>query len=267
MNKKVLCVGMKRSGSTLQFNIARLLLESQESVINLGYVQKQNLKNKLKAYGKNSKNLIVKCHNPDWNYVGEFACENKILYIYRDLRSVYASMKLRTNVSLNDFIYQMKKDLILYSKFENDNRIFVQKYEEIYRNERHAIYDISNYLEINSIDTLLVEDIVEKVSISAHSNGNFLTLDGNMIITWLFRMLIKMTPKSIIAFLKRIMFTKKIVAFIKSLVTVNSKTLMYSDHISKTKGKPDAWKEILSNEEVCMIELEFNGWLVKHGYL
>ncbi len=267
MNKIILCIGMKRSGSTLQFNIARLLLESQGRVQNLGYVQKYDLKNKLDVRVDNTQSLIAKCHNPDWKFGEKLLYRNKVLYIYRDLRAVYASMKLRTNVSLNDFICEMKEDLILYSKFENDKRVLVQKYEEIYGNEYHAVCGISNYLEMHNVNSSLVKDIVNKVSINDLSSNNYFIFNKGAFATWMYRLLIRATPRGVVSLLKKTILTTKLIAFIKGLIKIDSKTLMYADHISKTKGDPNIWKEILSNEEVIRIESEFNGWLKQHRYM
>ena len=109
----VFCIGMKRSGSALQYNLTRLLLENQFKTKNFGYIDGKDLSKKLSNEDMLKANfleyIILKCHDPLWKVGSQFLENHKILYIYRDLRAVYFSMKVRENRSLDEFILEMKK--------------------------------------------------------------------------------------------------------------------------------------------------------------
>ena len=126
----IICAGMKRSGSTLQFNISRMLLESQKNLVNLGEV-KSNLLNTTLEEIKHNSNYILKVHDPSYQELQKFLKnkKNRVLYTYRDLRSVYASMKLRSNITLDQFIIDMKEHIKLFNKIKSNEQILIQKYE------------------------------------------------------------------------------------------------------------------------------------------
>ena len=268
----VLCIGMKRSGSTLQYNMSRLLLEQHSTSTILGYVDGQFLKSEVVDWRKlrnyDSKYIILKCHNPPWEVGKDLLTKHKIMYIYRDLRSVYFSMKSRTNITINEFILEMKKSLELYEHYENDNRVLVQKYEDVYLDNEAALLDISTFTNIE-IDVDKVTAIANSLDIfKAKKRWGFVyEIEQQRILTFFYRLLIRTVPRVMISVLKEIPFFVNFISFFRRLVVKNDGNLMYSDHISKSKGNPLAWKDHLSVEEVCKIELEFNRWLSDHGYL
>jgi hypothetical protein len=47
---------------------------------------------------------------------------------------------------------------------------------------------------------------------------------------------------------------------------VDGETLLHSDHISRHRGSPDAWKAVLSSDEVSELETTFEDFLVSAGY-
>ena len=263
----VLCIGMKRSGSTLQYNLSKLLLENQFKTKTFGYIHGRDLSKKLSNEDMLKVNflecIILKCHNPPWKVGSQLLENHKILYIYRDLRAVYYSMKIRQNCSLDEFILEMKKSLDLYSNYEKDSRVFVQKYEDVFLNNKDALLDISKYLQVKVNDNLITK-ILKSVSIESFKNNHSFF---KKIITFIFRFLINTVPKKFIIFLKKIPFLPKMILIFKRFITPNSDNLIYTDHVSKFKGNPTIWKDKLSNDEISRIEIEFNGWLKEHGYL
>ena len=263
----VLCIGMKRSGSTLQYNLSKLLLENQFKTKTFGYIHGRDLSKKLSNEDMLKVNfleyIILKCHNPPWKVGSQLLENHKILYIYRDLRAVYYSMKIRQNCSLDEFILEMKKSLDLYSNYEKDSRVFVQKYEDVFLNNKDALLDISKYLQVKVNDNLITK-ILKSVSIESFKNNHSFF---KKIITFIFRFLINTVPKKFIIFLKKIPFVPKMILIFKRFITPNSDNLIYTDHVSKFKGNPTIWKDKLSTDEISRIEIEFNGWLKEHGYL
>jgi len=263
----VLCIGMKRSGSTLQYNLSKLLLENQFKTKTFGYIHGRDLSKKLSNEDMLKANfleyIILKCHNPPWKVGSQFLENHKILYIYRDLRAVYFSMKIRQNYSLDEFILEMKKSLDLYSNYEKDSRVFVQKYEDVFLNNKDALLDISKYLQVKVNDNLITK-ILKLVSIENLKNNHSFF---KKIITFIYRFLINTVPKKFIIFFKKIPFVPKMISIFRKFITPNSDNLMYTDHVSKFKGNPTIWKDKLSTDEISRIEIEFNGWLKEHGYL
>ena len=194
---------MKRSGSTLQFNISRLLLESQKNISNLGEVKSNLLDLTLEQISQNDESQILKVHDPDYAILDKLLLnkKNKVLYTYRDLRSVFASMKLRSNISVDEFITDMKLHLKLFSKLKTDKRILFQKYEIFFNNNIKNIEEISEFLEIKNKDEKLFQDISNNIdNLNKFTKSNLLNL--KKLITIIYRIVIKITPKTLINLIK-----------------------------------------------------------------
>lgn len=266
--KIVFCVGMKRSGSTLQFNVARLLLEANNEVLNLGYIPDNILINNLKSLKNNNKIILIKNHDPDPDILEKLLTNDnfKVLYTYRDLRSIYSSMKKRSNINLSQFINYINGELKFYSKYKNDNRVLFQKYENLYDDLYQGIIEISNYLEIEKNNTYLFDNIAEKLNIDQiyTKSHNFNLVK---IITYLYRKIIFFTPKMLIKFLKKSSLIKKSIKKVRIFISPDFTSQMYSDHISSSKGHPDSWRNSLSISEVNIINNKFNKWLKDQNYL
>ena len=263
----VICVGMKRSGSTLQFNISRLLLESQKNISNLGEVKSNLLDLTLEQISQNDESQILKVHDPDYAILDKLLLnkKNKVLYTYRDLRSVFASMKLRSNISVDEFITDMKLHLKLFSKLKTDKRILFQKYEIFFNNNIKNIEEISEFLEIKNKDEKLFQDISNNLdNLNKFTKSNLLNL--KKLITIIYRIVIKITPKTLINLIKYIIPLNNLTSFFKKIIH-DQETLMDFDHFSSTKGSIDAWKSILTDHEIQKIEAQFGDWLKEHGYL
>src|SRR5688500_9700344 len=93
----VLCNGMNRSGSTLQYNMARLLAEKTGAGQGESFLNQDELDahlSLLEEWAAEERLHILKTH--DLPPAASHLWENgslRLLYIYRDIRDVAASMK------------------------------------------------------------------------------------------------------------------------------------------------------------------------------
>ncbi|MFB1490691.1 MULTISPECIES: sulfotransferase domain-containing protein [unclassified Thiocapsa] len=266
----VVCLGMKRSGSTLQYNISRALLERTRPVTNLGYCPGENLSESIQsATGKlptNSESILVKSHNPPWEFRLAAPPEAAFLYIYRDLRDVYASYKQKWGRSLDFFCRDTAAHLALYELYENDELVLTQKYEDLYHNKISGVIDISRYLGID-LDDATYSEIASDTSVEAFENfirrrfvlGNPFAFYANRIIRWL--------PLSIRRQLSMSATLRAVKSHLFPLDTLSDKaTQIHPNHFSRTRGKPNAWMDVLTDKETAVIDSEFGGWLDRHGY-
>ena len=90
----IFCCGMRRSGSTAQYNIVQDI--TRDTVIDLGFVPLSNMDGLIARHDGGDADVLLKCHahllsrsTRCW----ELVCDGRIraVYIYRDIRDVMAS--------------------------------------------------------------------------------------------------------------------------------------------------------------------------------
>ena len=88
----IVCNGMIRSGSTLQYNLIRLQVEATFSGKAEGFIGKKELNSeRLQFWQKDVALHVIKSHDilPEWMRAEGI----KLVYIYRDIRDVAVSLK------------------------------------------------------------------------------------------------------------------------------------------------------------------------------
>lgn len=140
----IFCCGMRRSASTLQYHLVRELLPHYAD---LGHTTWQSF-----DYVPDS---IVKCHPflPDYNPQAKHCFEvgyGMIVYIYRDIRDVVASMLRMEKDTGYSFISNLEDDItaILSSfyKWTSLSPIYISRYEDL--NLETEIRGIAEFLDV-----------------------------------------------------------------------------------------------------------------------
>ena len=245
----IICNGMPRSGSTLQYNIARLLVTKLQIGFAEGFISKKGLersKTKLLDWETSTLYHVIKSHiiHPEWM---ETSSMNRCyLYIYRDIRDVAVSIKNKFGHEGNKLILSLDNAIDGYekiSKMRGKNNICWQKYEDVVRDIPTAIMEQASFLKLKP-DHQVKREIVQECNID-HVNKIIQKLQGN--------------------------YRTKLCSFFRKLhMPVNnfdSESLYHPDHISKNNGAIGGWKSELSKEEVDIIESRYNSWLRTHNYL
>ena len=242
MSNLVICNGMVRSGSTLQYNLALGVLRSQEGVIELGFVDSgSELESKLTS-SLNSSKTIVKAHTY-YNVSKDCNLDVRRLYIYRDIRDVAASLVKKLDLN-NQELYMALDDAIdQYNIFREERGILFQKYEELFSDMDRGVRELSNYLGIElsdkDIETIVLDNSIDNVE------NNMTTIKKSFIN----RMKIKLHDFGFKRF------------------QVYNDNLIHHNHISSTKGASGTWNGILSKETILEVEKRYFSYLRENEYV
>ena len=134
--KIIFCLGLKRSGSTLQFNLVRRVLEGNRcSYVNLGYKTEEEI-GEIEIKAHRADYLLVKCHSYDVQ--GFDGNERYTLFIHRDIRDMYVSLREKWGVSSDAIpgLVVSYQDACNYAK---DRGFLIQEYEEKLRDDKVTI--------------------------------------------------------------------------------------------------------------------------------
>lgn len=233
--KIIFCLGLKRSGSTLQFNLVRRVLEGNRcSYVNLGYRSKEEISGiDIKSY--NTDYLLIKCHEYD---VQSFDGNEKYsFFIHRDTRDMYVSLREKGGVGSDAIadLVSLYRDACSYAK---DRGFMIQRYEEVYANQDMALDQIAKFLELECIYAS-EQDITESSLLRSVFSQVYLSLKKVARARRDLPLPTSRLESQIKQFFKSIIFK----------LSVDPKSQIHPDHRSKSRGKPGAWKTELTKEE------------------
>jgi hypothetical protein len=226
---------MRRSGSTLQYQIATDLVTRRGVGTGLGYVQPMEFENLARNHGANSQFKVVKTHAyiPGAERLLESG-QAKALYSHRDIRDVVVSLM---KMQKTDF-RQLRDEGMVYAllkEYEDWNRtgeILVSRYEDITAYLPREIGRIAAYLGVSlaegEADELATEYALDrqKERINRFQTSQLAeTLDG---------------------------------------FKIDAKTLLHDNHINS--GSQGQWRDALSRLEAALVEHMARDWMREHGY-
>jgi len=233
----VLCSGMIRSGSTLQFNIVRNLVEILKVGVSNGYIgdfDVEKVKGNLIRWSADRQYHTIKMHKiPD--DVDLIAGEDnlRICYIYRDIRDVAASAKLKWRLDERDLMDALDKAVTGYSEIIGRKRALIQKYENVVKDVPRAVHEIATFLSLNACKDV-IKTIMQECSLE-----NTLRLTETIENTaWI------KVKKKLRILAKRLLSADsydRIRAMAPRLRVYDQKTLLHPDHISKYGGAVGVW--------------------------
>jgi len=236
----VICNGMMRSGSTLQYNISATLLETHFGVTRMGFLGKKDapeVRDRLLRTARKDAWAIVKMHEfialPE-----EHAGHVMMLFTFRDLRDIAASVRKKWDYPFEQIIDILDAMVLLEGKTRRWPNSLIQKYEHMYRDLRGSVAEIAAMLGIEP-SPATCEVLAERFSIEQVSQR----LNSN----WRYR---------IGSTMRRVLARKPF----------DPATLLHQGHISASQGRPGAWEDVMSPAEIKTLDARYGDWLVAHGY-
>jgi hypothetical protein len=233
----VVCCGMIRSGSTLQYQVVADLLEQRGLGQRAGFVEKKNFR-QVRAQLENMTGLsVIKIHDflPEiepWLKLEK----TKIFYTFRDLRSVAASVMRIWKAPFSDVI---RPNGWLDSAVAADARwrafpgVTVSRYEDLVQSLPSEVGRWATALGLE-LTPQEVEDVSARFSIPAQQE----------------RIRQAGLPEE--------------GAQSSAIETFDPKSLLHARHI--TDGSEEGWKKELSPDQIKQIEDQYSGWLQQHGF-
>jgi hypothetical protein len=262
----IICNGMKRAGSTLQYNLIADIIASRHNVLKHGYLKLDDQKTTLDLLFKYSEDEIfhvIKTHDIILDKMKEKLNNYKISYVYRDLRDVALSL-INKGILQEDIINILDKEVKKYYLTLDNKDVIISRYEDLYENPKSEILAISKSLDICLTEGQLSEISEKNKYVNIRNN---IEADLNLIqlIQHYFNTIFKKTPK----WLKKISHSLKVNHFIRLFLipkNVITDGELHSDHISENNGEPNSWKKFLDRELVLKINKQFNDWLQETHY-
>lgn len=237
----VISNGMLRSGSTLQYNIARMVLEAHYDLKHIGFMgdfAKPKTLARLENLRDQDRWSIIKTHEPP--LPRDFYTDRvRVLFSYRDVRDIAASIRKKWDYPFEKILSDVDAMVQIHAAFTDIPSVLVQPYDLLYLNMLTAIHQIASYIgvDVNDgeacgiADMLSVDSVRNKIE--QRSKNQFIHLLGKVI----------------------------------GRFRIDRRTQMHENHISVSKGRGGDWINRFTAEEIAVIEHRYADWLNVHGYL
>lgn len=237
----VISNGMLRSGSTLQYNIARMVLEARYDLKRVGFMgdfAKPKTRDRLENLRDQDRWSIIKTHESP--LPRDFYTDRvRVLFSYRDVRDIAASIRKKWDHSFEEILSEIDAMIQIHAAFADIPSILVQPYDLLYRDIPTAICQIASYIGVDVNDSevcgitdmLSVDSVCNKIE--QRSKNQFIHLLGKVI----------------------------------GRFRIDRRTQMHENHISVSKGRSGDWINRFTAEEIAVIECRYADWLNVHGYL
>ncbi len=262
----VLCLGLSRAGSTLQYNLAANLIERLELGHRLGFSSNVAELGQLLQSIKGSGGIaVLKTYNSDLAWMNGWLGEVSILTIYRDLRDVYSSCKKKRTTDIDEFINRTKAYLDAVRQLRTTPRVLYQRYEGLYNDLGAGVREISDFLRLQTDEAEILR-VWEMNTLDSAANEikQAFTISQRCVFR-VNKFLRQMPLRGKTA--SRVLGVTPLVRLLvpeDDLISANHR--LHPDHISKSRGRPGSWKHELRHNEARKITEAFRPWLKEHGY-
>jgi len=235
----VFCGGMKRSGSTLQYQIASQLVEQSGVGIRIKWFPSSQFPALRDQYAGIHCHKVFKSHDCTAEIAREIS-ENGALgfHIYRDLRDVIASQMQMSRVTFDQlwsagFLHECVDNCVRWLALP---RVISMRYEDIIRDLPRLVHSIAAHLSL-SMDPEQCARVAADFDLARQRR--------------------RIEESNRKQRLER-------AAAIGSDLLFDPHSLLHANHIQT--GLCGAWREILTPEESLGVEERFGDWMRRHGY-
>jgi Sulfotransferase domain len=243
----VACTGMYRAGSTLQYNLARVLAEATARGRAEGFYDRKQfprMRRRFESWGCDDSIHVIKTHHtPPQSAEMIDAGHLRICYIYRDLRDVAASLKRKFRSHGSRLVHLTDDAVETCEQIQALPSVLVQRYEDSFENVPTMAREMADFLELDA-DEEVISFAVQECSIDNASR---------------IAQKVQTSPK---ARVMRVLQALGIRRFAQ-----DRRFLLHSEHVSATSGQNGTWQAELTEEEALAITERHGAWLRERGYL
>lgn len=272
----IVCNGMMRAGSTLQYNIVRNLIEKMGFGAGHGFFQESQFRNyesQFDCWANDQSCHVIKIHEIYPKSVEMVASGRmKICYIYRDIRDVAVSAKRKFGYKGSDLFGALDRAISTYYEMKTIPGVLWQKYENAIKDRPGSVRTIALYLDLGA-----TEDVIYTVDGDCSLDRAIRTIE-NMSLSVKFmnftykHFLPKMNnlAKRLPQNLKCILRKTRISVLQQEIGSPKHRTdecgLFHPDHISKDRGAVGVWQRRLHTKEIEIITHRYKSWFLDAGY-
>lgn len=244
----IICCGMPRSGSTLQFNITWKLAVAGSVGSRVEWRSQSDWESsveELMTMAHSRELYVIKMHSipSSLSQLAQSSGKVKFVYVHRDIRDVVVSMKVKFNYTLNKAIRRINDTLELEKWLSQlpQGSVLVQDYEKLLRSLPQAIKEIADFLGIPA-EEKTISSIRDELDIaSAYSRSRA-----------------KQVPFEHIRRKIKFLLGKK-------ATFADNELMLHPGHVSSHKGEIGIWENTLTENEISIIERHF-GPRIKSGF-
>lgn len=266
----VLCSGMKRSGSTWQFNAVCRILEKKRNVVVEGFLPEDELfvrREELIVWAKDSDVYhVVKTHAVlDLSAYSLSGAEVLTTYTFRDIRDAAVSIKRQFGARGKRLIAILDEVIETHEAIQRLPNALIQRYEHFTRQQGEAIRELSDYLE-TPLDDAEVGEIITACDVEAMRKVADQEASGckKRIFKRIWHFNRRLPIKTV---LLRLGFPLPLWIRLRNWVRpYDNRTLLRPDHVSKEGGASGVWRGALEVDEINMIEGRYGKWLKENNY-
>lgn len=169
----VIAAGMQRSGSTVQYQIAKHLIEAASAGKALGWFPDEEHANLADRFAGDNSLHLIKSHNKT-DFLKERIRNNDALIIYshRNILDVISSLKKKYKISftendLKNTVLRIKQTHLDWMQYED---ILIQKYDDILNHLDICIKEIADFIGIDAPPEEL-QTMASKLSLDAQKDS------------------------------------------------------------------------------------------------
>ena len=240
----VICAGMPKAGSTLQFNLCKELL-GEHLEEDHGWVTGAQWAQGFRppTAGAGGGHVVLKCHRlPRWAH-DEPDPDRRVVSTFRDLRDVAASAKeFEPHKGFDEILETLELTVTELGAMDGLDRCLIQRYETMVSDLPSTVIDLAEHLDID-VDPAEAAEIAGRWDVESTKERTATVQPA--------------------AAPKRRWWQRR---RDDPAAQWDADTLLWPTHISSSEGRPGRYQGVLSAEEVATIEDRYGSWLHAHGY-
>lgn len=236
----VICNGMLRSGSTLQYNVAASILEAVGPVTRGGFIgafAKPEVRARLDALKAADGWTIIKTHEAPLERAF-YDKRVRVLFSYRDVRDIAASIKKKWGYPFEQILSDIDAMIEIERGFASIPNVLVQSYDTLYDDLKLATRQIADFLDV-ALDGEICARIATENSVESFQK-RIASRSSNPIV--------------------------RVLGRVAGRFRIDPRTQMHNDHISASGGRNGDWLNKFDVAERDEMERRFGAWLAQRGY-